>query len=368
MRSRLLALAAALAATLAGAAVPGVAARAATPLSVHTVGNHLVNGSGHPIRLIGVNYSGTEYACIQGWGIFDGPHNLAAVQAMKTWKVNAVRLPLNEDCWLGINHVGSTYGGAAYRNAVTSFVKLLTSHGIYAIVELHWSAPGTTKADGQRPMPDASHSPPFWRSVASTFKSNRAVIFDLFNEPYPDNNTDSLAAWRCWKFGGSCAGVDYEVAGMRQLMQVVRKTGAKNVVMLGGVTYANSLTQWLRYRPYDAAGETVAAAHVYGNNGCGAQNNAACLTTQVAPVAKRFPVVFGETGETFDDSECGHSNTRTIYDWADSHHVSYLAWTWDTWGSCLSLISRFDGTVNRTDPSGQTYASYVHQHFLNRPS
>ena len=33
-------------------------------------------------------------------------------------------------------------------------------------------------------MPDAAQAIPFWTSVASTFKGNDAVIFDLFNEPY----------------------------------------------------------------------------------------------------------------------------------------------------------------------------------------
>jgi endoglucanase len=74
----------------------------------------LVDGAGHPIRLLGVDRSGTEYACAQGWGIFDGPSDAASVAAISSWDTNAVRVPLNEDCWLGINGVSSAYGGAAY--------------------------------------------------------------------------------------------------------------------------------------------------------------------------------------------------------------------------------------------------------------
>lgn len=33
---------------------------------LHVQGNQLVNGSGQAIRLLGVDRSGTEYACIQG--------------------------------------------------------------------------------------------------------------------------------------------------------------------------------------------------------------------------------------------------------------------------------------------------------------
>jgi aryl-phospho-beta-D-glucosidase BglC (GH1 family) len=48
-------------------------------------------------------------------------------------------------------------------------------------------------------MPDADHSLDFWREVAETFKNNTSVIFDLFNEPFPDYNTDTVEGWECWK-------------------------------------------------------------------------------------------------------------------------------------------------------------------------
>lgn len=41
-------------------------------------GNHLVNGAGHTVRLLGVNRSGTEYSCQQGYGFFDGPSDMAS--------------------------------------------------------------------------------------------------------------------------------------------------------------------------------------------------------------------------------------------------------------------------------------------------
>ena len=53
------------------------------------------------VRLHGVNYSGTEYACIQGWGIFDGPCDDASVAAIRSWNANVVHIGLNEDCIAG---------------------------------------------------------------------------------------------------------------------------------------------------------------------------------------------------------------------------------------------------------------------------
>ena len=53
----------------------------------------------------GVNRSGTEYACIQGWGLFDGPSNDASIADIASWHSNIVHIGLNEDCILGINGV-----------------------------------------------------------------------------------------------------------------------------------------------------------------------------------------------------------------------------------------------------------------------
>ena len=45
-------------------------------------GNELVDGNDNVVRLQGVNRSGTEYACVQGWGIFDGPNDAASIEAI----------------------------------------------------------------------------------------------------------------------------------------------------------------------------------------------------------------------------------------------------------------------------------------------
>lgn len=62
-------------------------------------------------------------------------------------------------------------------------------------------------------MADEDHSPAFWRSLAAYFKNDHHVIFDLFNEPYPDSNQDTTAAWSCVLNGGACHGVGFQAAG-----------------------------------------------------------------------------------------------------------------------------------------------------------
>src|SRR5439155_20756503 len=112
-------------------------------LSIRVSGNHLVDGNGQTVRLLGVNRSGSEYACVGGtsgtpWGVFEGPSDAASVQVMASWKINTVRVPMNEDCWLGINGADARYSGANYQNAIVNYVNLLHQYGLYAVLDLHW--------------------------------------------------------------------------------------------------------------------------------------------------------------------------------------------------------------------------------------
>ena len=315
---------------------------AASITGLHVSGNQILNSSNQVFRPLGVDRAGTEYKCIQNGGIFDGPSDAASIATMASWHINAVRVPLNEDCWLNINGVNSAYGGSNYQTAIVNYVNLLNSAGLVAILDLHWSAPGSTQATGQNPMPDADHSTAFWQGVANTFKGNSSVIFDLFNEPFPDNNSDSTAGWTCWRDGGTCSGVSYTAVGFQSLVNTVRATGATNVIMLGGLQYSNALSQWLTYKPTDSAGNLVASWHVYNFNVC---SNTSCYDQRAAPVAAQVPLIAGEIGE----NDCGHTFIDTLMAWMDSHNSGYLGWTWDDWsGGCATgptLISNYDGTA-----------------------
>ena len=84
----------------------------------------------------------------------------------------------------------------------------------------------------------------------------------------------------------------------------------------------------------------------------------ACLNTNTAPVAAVVPVIFGEYGETYDDSSCGATNTANMVNWADAHGVNYEAWVWDDWGTCGSLISDYDGTP------ANAFGTWVRDHYV----
>jgi endoglucanase len=304
-------------------------------------GNQIYSNAG-PVHLRGVNRSGLEFMCLSGNGFFDGPHDQNSIQEIKSWNVNAIRLPLNEDCWLGINNVPPAFSGERYRRAVMDFVNLLLKNDMVVILDLHWTAPGNDIAKGQMPMPDMDHAPSFWQSVASHFKANKSVIFDIFNEPYPFNGAwNQTEAWQCWRDGRNyCTGLSYTVAGMQSLVDAVRATGASNIIAVGGLDWSNSLTQWLRFKPRDSLGNLVASWHSYNFNRC---NYKGCWEETVAPVAAQVPVIATEIGE----NDCQSQYITPLMDWLDSKSISYLAWTWNTWscGSGPSLISSYTPLV-----------------------
>jgi endoglucanase len=319
---------------------------------LHVSGNELVDASGNQVVLHGVDRSGTEYECVQGNGIFDGPNDQASITAIKSWgPVNAVRVPLNEACWNGESYVDSAYAGANYQAAIEAYVNLLNANGIVAILDLHWtdglytgdsSACSSAEAVCQKPMPDAAEAIPFWTSVANAFMGNDAVIFDLFNEPYASRATGSTTTgWECWEEGGTCPGISYQVAGMQEMINAVRSTGATNVIMLGGEEYANDLTDWLEYEPTDPDNNLVASWHSYNFNTCNTQS---CWTSEVAPVIAAVPVVAGEIGE----NDCAGDYIDPLTAWLESENTSFLAWTWDDWANdCSSgptLITDYSGT------------------------
>jgi hypothetical protein len=365
--------------------LPSAPASATSELApLHVQGNRLVDPSGRSVVLRGVNRSGFEYMCAQDLGIADGPIDQASVAAIRGWRANAVRVPLNEHCWLGIDDGAATpqYVGEAYRQTIQSYVDLLVANGLYAIVDLHWSAPAGQDADGLRPMPNTSYSAEFWTSVASRFKSDGRVLFNLFNEPVPNNNqndaTDDAArrSWECWRDGGtaSCdatlslgtpasAMSASQAVGMQTLVNAVRVTGATNVILLGGIQWANTLwssatRNWLAYVPTDPLANLAATVHIYPDTWC---VTVSCYESEIAPIAAQVPIIAGELGIRGCDTVIT-SWLTTLLGWLDDKKSGYLAWTWGTPHSghdpctVIKLLLSYDGTPT---PYGQIVRDHL---------
>jgi len=357
----------------------------AAPLAIHVSGNHLVDGAGTTVTLHGADLSGTEFACDQsggptnrGWSIYGGQPlgQLSTYQAMAAWDIDVVRVPLNEDCWLGINGVNPAYGGSNYQAAIATEVSLIHQAGMIAILDLHWSAPGAWAAIAQQPIADADHSIAFWHSVATYFKGDPALIFDLYNEPFLYSNyftNPSQDPWQCWLDGcsltqfvsadqvgpsgqatGYTTSYTWQTAGMQQLINAIRATGATQPLLVNGVDWANDDSGWLAHAPQDPLGQIIAGAHDYPGETC---DTPTCWDSQQKPISATYPFLVGETG---DSTTAPASFLPTFLPYADSHGWSYLAWTWNPWTYTNDvLITNWSGTPNAGE------GTYYQQHLLS---
>jgi hypothetical protein len=338
----------------------------------HVVGNHLVdNATGQTFVPRGVSWPSFEYACQEGYGYSNtadtgvvGP-DAAGAATIARWHVNVVRVPLNEDCWLGDDAQPSFGTATGYREAVQQWVVTLHNAGLAVILDLHWSGPLGVIADGQRAMPD-DRSDDFWSSVASTFKGDQSVMFDAFNEPFSQfasNGTPTFElTWTCWRDGGCNAprpnqdqppnGQTYVATGMAALVGAIRAAGATQPILLAGRDYANDVGLWSQYKPADD--QLVASWHNYNGQACAAQS---CWDSTIAPLAATVPVVETELGE--DDCADGHVNHAMS--WSDQHGIGYLMWGWyvlpDKACSQVALISDTDGTPRA--PNGTAFKAHM---------
>ncbi|HZQ63846.1 MAG TPA: cellulase family glycosylhydrolase [Gaiellaceae bacterium] len=366
-----LAAAAAVAATAAsiapGQGAAGARRGAATPPTIRVQGRRLVDGAGRAVQLRGVNRAAFESRCTYDAGGFaDGPVDQASVAAMKRWRINAVRVTLNEDCWLGVNGLPVGGDAAGYRDAVRAYVSLLRRNGLYVMPVVEVFGPDTQRSTQIDYLPDRSHILDFWRSFAAAFKSDRGLIFDPVTEvaiaDWNDPHPDPPGQWACWLHGCTVDSVyegapRFASAGVQAIVDAIRQTGAKQPIVLGGIDYNADLTQLLTHLPTDPAHQLVASFHVY--DFVQGKDVDATFGDQLEPIAKRLPVVLGELGERRCDSGSA-AYTKRVLGLIDaqqrkSNSVGVFEWAWNAGGDwrCPTgqygeggplLIRGYDGT------------------------
>ena len=368
-------------------------------LAARVSGRDLVDGQGQRIQLRGVNRPGMEYRCVQGVdpGFITGDEDTtgrrlgdadAVVGDLRSWDgpgappaINTVRLPLNEACWLGTAGIDPAFSGSPYRAFVRRLVDELTAADIYVVLDLHWSASAGVPATSPDVGPNRDRSVELWRQLATEFKDTPSVLFDLFNEPRVwchtaacDADYDRAAdiSSACYRDGctyrydpddgvvGRPATV--RLAGTQDLVDVIRSSGAPNVILVAGLGYANAFDRWVEFLPEDPLGQLAASLHTYPDSGANV-DDVATLDDRLAEggLSSSYPVIVGEFGEIVCDDGQPADFAAATMDWADQHHYSYLAWGWDAGEGCAgpSLVVTNDG-------SPSPYGSVVRDHLRRR--
>lgn len=294
------------------------------PGGYYVNGNTVCTAEGSPHLFHGVDRPSLEWTST-------GEHLSAAdFMLMSTWKANSVRIALNQDFWLS----GSQYYDAGYAVLVDTAIGWAEDAGMDVILDLHWSDAGELGSCApnlgcQQVMADAN-SKTFWTEVATRYKDDGRVLFELYNEPHD-------VPWQVWKVGGS-TGMGWTVTGMQQLYDAVRATGAENLVIIGGLNWAYDLSQ---VPDYKIAGYNIMyATHPYGGPSDRAPST---WDSYWGFLAATYPVIATEFGEI--TGTCDPTYSDRLIKYADSHNASWTAWAWFPGGCGFpAIIEDWDGT------------------------
>ena len=293
-----------------------------TLLPLKVVGTRILNSEDRPVRLRGVNAASLEWTS-DGEG-----HILQTVNvAIQDWHVNIIRLPLSQDRWFG-KAPEQKDDGKAYRELVHQVVEECATRQCYIILDLHWSDTNEWGANiGQHSMPDLN-SVAFWKDFAPIYANNPAVIFDLYNEPHD-------VSWDVWLKGGqimdkpnrwNMVARNYECVGMQTLLDTVRDTGAKNVVIAGGLDWAYGFSGILEGRQLsDPKGNGVIyASHCYDNK----KDSVDAWIAKLEKAAARLPVIVSEFGGNSGPSKQVPADNWLLHvmQAIEDHQWSYVAW------------------------------------------
>lgn len=300
----------------AGPRTDKVSDTAAQIVQLHTNGKYIENPNGDIVRLTGVNVPSLEWTNT-GENVFE------SIQVgVESWEADIIRLPLCQDRWFG-KAAGQTDGGAQYREIVDSCVHEANDLGAYILLDLHWNDCNVWGQNiGQHEMPD-DNSVLFWKSVAAIYANDPGVLFDLYNEPYG-------VSWSIWRNGGNVSEVyngqtlNYHAPGLQDLLDTIRATGARNVVVAGGLNWGYDLSGVLNgYALSDSSGYGI----LYGSHIYPWKTN---WDANAGNVSNYYPVFVGEFGANDPATDNTDPNAYTwvpeVLGYLDQHWMSWTAW------------------------------------------
>ena len=254
---------------------------ASLPPELHVDGNQLKTKAGQVVWLQGLSVDSMQWA-------MSGEHILQTIPvAIEQWKANVIRLPVIDSFWFGqpAHNQKAKDGGLRYRKLVDDAIQAAASRGAYVALDLHVFGAPTEK------------HVTFWKDASTRYMNHPAVLFELFNEPHS-------ISWNVWRDGGSLKEKHTDVnpaeskeeitgeksTGMQALVDAVRATGAKNIVIAGGLDWGYDLSGVIKDQALtDRDGNGIMySSHLYPWK--------KDWQSKTLDAAKKYPIFVGEVG------------------------------------------------------------------------
>ena len=192
--------------------------------------------------------------------------------------------------------------------------------------------------------------------MANAFKGNDAVVFDLFNEPYPDAPATGRHDHRLAAAGATAAPAPASPTrwpACRTWSTRYAPPAPPTSSWSAAWTWTNDLTQWLTYKPTDPRQQLWPRSALYNFN--------TCVDRVLLGHPARAGGRAGAARARRDRRERLRATTSStrLMNWADAHGVGYLGWTWNTWG-CSSGAVPHQGLQRHPDRGfGEGYKAHL---------
>jgi hypothetical protein len=268
------------------------------PSRLQTKGNRIVNGTAEIVHFKGLMIPDPARLAREA------RYTRTLFETVRATGANVIRIPVHPQNW--------TRDPDYVRHYLDPAVQWAGELGMYVILDWHSIGNEVTGYAPQVPElfchTDAMTTN-FWERVASHFKAEPHVIFEIFNEPQNIPATD----WR------RCA---------NRLVRGIRAQGARQLIIVGGLDYGRKL-DWVLREP--VAGENIAyASHIFPSHAQSGWDH------DFGNVGARYPVVITEWGfidkkQTPNPSDTYLSGDVSTY---GGPLMSYLAERGIGWVAC----------------------------------
>ena len=313
-----------------------------------TAGRAIVRAeSRQPLILRGINRSGLEYAEPGAHGFLASARISSAEieHIVRVWGANILRIPFNQD-W-ALNGRG-TFSASAYLDAIDQVIDWTSRAGAYTLLDLHWldaDAPRGWNRDGSSnrvpPLPNAA-SIEVWGLLADRYRSESAVLLDIFNEPHAPIWGDATLLEHI-DDDGAIVGLKSRRVTMaewqpwaRRLVRTIRELHPRSLIFVPGVNWAYDLRGMpltISDRSSEIFHGLVYSTHVYpwcgrppGRTRRTWHRTQHSLTWRDAfgSLARQVPVFIGEWGGGPEHLKWGDALAR----YARWLGLGWAAWSW----------------------------------------